>query len=269
MYFAFRQLRRRGFAPYLGTLGGSRLLPSGERASLRGFHPTTVFRLMQASVAPRVKICCISSVEEAQTAIQCGAAALGLVSTMPSGPGVISWELVAEVAATVPPPIATFLLTCSQDAEEIVEQQRRCGTNTVQICDRLERGSYGELKRAMPGIALVQVVHVGGEESVREAVSVAEQVDAILLDSGNQSVAVKELGGTGRTHDWCLSRQIRKAVRVPIFLAGGLKAENVSEAVKAVGPFGLDLCSGVRTDGQLDPGKLARFFAQLLARASE
>lgn len=222
---------------------------------------------MQASIAPRVKICCISSVEEAQTAIQCGASALGLVSTMPSGPGVIDWDLIAEIAATVPPPIATFLLTCSQDAQEIGEQQRRCGTNTVQLCDRLERGSHAELRRAMPGIALVQVVHVSGEGAVREAMSVAGQVHAILLDSGNQSLAVKQLGGTGRTHDWRLSRRIREAVGVPIFLAGGLKAENVAEAVRAVGPFGVDLCSGVRTDGRLDPEKLARFFARLPGRA--
>ncbi len=223
---------------------------------------------MQASLVPRVKVCCISSVEEAQTAIRCGASALGLVSTMPSGPGVISWELIAEISATVPPPIATFLLTCSQDAEEIADQQHGCGTSTVQICDRLKRGTYAEIRRAMPGIALVQVVHVSGKESVREAVSVSEQVDAILLDSGNQSLAVKELGGTGRVHDWRLSRQIREAVHVPIFLAGGLKTENVAEAVRAVGPFGLDLCSGVRTDDQLDPKKLSRFFAQLPSRES-
>jgi phosphoribosylanthranilate isomerase len=211
----------------------------------------------------RIKICCIASVEEAWMAIRAGASALGLVSAMPSGPGVITWERIAEIAAAVPPPIATFLLTCSQNAAEIVEQQRRCRTNTIQICDHLTTGSYDEIRRATPGISIVQVIHVGGEESVDEAVEVARHVDAILLDSGNQKLAIKELGGTGRTHDWRLSRRIRDAVNVPIFLAGGLSAVNVREAIKSVDPFGLDLCSGVRTDGALDEAKLRDFFSAL------
>ena len=218
---------------------------------------------MKASVKPRVKICCIGSVEEARTAVEYGASAVGLVGEMPSGPGVIPEELIARVAASVPPAVASFLLTCAQDAPSIVGQQRRAGTNTVQICDRLEAGSYEDLRAAMPGVALVQVVHVSGPESVEEAVRVAPRVDAILLDSGNQSLAVKELGGTGRTHDWELSRRIREAVEVPVFLAGGLNASNVAEAVRRVGPFGVDVCSGVRTNGRLDEKKLADFFSAL------
>src|SRR5919199_2400797 len=209
---------------------------------------------------PRVKICCIASVEEARVAVECGASAVGLVSEMPSGPGVISEELIAEVAARVPPAVATFLLTCRQDAASIVGQQRRCRVNTIQLCDLVPREVYGELRARLPGVSLVQVVHVRGEESVEEARGAVPHVDALLLDSGNQTLAVKELGGTGRTHDWRLSRRIRDSVSVPVFLAGGLKPENVAEAVEVVRPFGLDVCSGVRTDGRLDAGKLKRFF---------
>jgi phosphoribosylanthranilate isomerase len=218
---------------------------------------------MQPATAPRVKICCISSVDEAWMAIRHGASALGLVSHMPSGPGVISEEVIIEIAAAVPPPIATFLLTSRQDVESIIAQQRRCRTNTLQFCDRLLSGTYRDLRRALPGIGLVQVIHVTGEESLHEALAVAPQVDALLLDSGNQSLAVKELGGTGRVHNWGISRRIRESIDVPIFLAGGLKPENVSTAVCDVGPFGLDICSGVRTEGRLDEHKLMRFFAQL------
>ena len=217
---------------------------------------------MKASSTPRIKICCISSVEEAHAAIHAGASALGLVSSMPSGPGVISEALITEIAATVPPPIGTFLLTCGQDAGDIIAQQRRCRTNTVQICDRLTTGTYADLRGAMPGISLVQVIHVSGEESLEEALSVAPHVDALLLDSGNQSLTVKELGGTGRVHDWSISRRIREQVNVPVFLAGGLRPENVGEAIHQVGPFGLDLCSSVRTEGRLDTEKLARFFTR-------
>jgi phosphoribosylanthranilate isomerase len=220
---------------------------------------------MEASSTPRIKVCCISSVEEARAAIRAGASALGLVSSMPSGPGVISEALITEIAATVPPPIGTFLLTCGQDARDIIAQQRRCRTNTVQICDRLTTGSYADLRGAMPGVSLVQVIHVTGEASLEEALSVAPHVDALLLDSGNQSLTVKELGGTGRVHDWSISRRIREQVGVPVFLAGGLRQENVGEAIRQVGPFGLDLCSGVRTGGCLDTGKLERFFTRLRA----
>jgi phosphoribosylanthranilate isomerase len=224
---------------------------------------------MKSTRMPRVKICCIGSIEEAALAIGAGASALGLVSLMPTGPGVISDEIIAEIAASVPPAIGTFLLTSRQSVAEIVEQQRFCRTNTIQLCDHLTRGTHRELKDALPGISLVQVIHVTGPESVDEAERVAPYVDAILLDSGNQKLAVKELGGTGRTHDWTLSRTIRESIDVPLFLAGGLTPENVGQAIDAVGPFGLDLCSGVRTDGKLDEDKLKRFFAAVQGGAAK
>jgi len=215
---------------------------------------------MKPTRVPRLKVCCISSVEEAEIAIECGASALGLVSSMPSGPGVISDELIAKIAATVPPAIGTFLLTSRQRVADIIEQQKFCRTNTIQICDHLTDGTHRDLKDALPGISIVQVVHVTGPESVEEAARVALDVDAILLDSGNQKLAVKELGGTGRTHDWSLSRAIRERIGVPLFLAGGLTPANVRNAIEEVRPFGLDLCSGVRSGGNLDVGKLRAFF---------
>lgn len=208
----------------------------------------------------RVKVCCMASVAEARLAIEHGAAAVGLVSAMPSGPGPIPEDLIAEIARTIPPGVSSFLLTCQQDADAIIDQQRRTRVNTIQICDRLPPGTHARLREALPGVSLVQVVHVTGPEAVDEAVAIAPEVDAILLDSGNQSLPIKELGGTGRTHDWRLSRAIRQSVDVPLFLAGGLKPENVAAAIREVRPFGVDVCSGLRTEGKLDPQKLAAFF---------
>jgi phosphoribosylanthranilate isomerase len=209
---------------------------------------------------PKVKICCISSLEEAQLAIKMGASALGLVAKMPSGPGPISDELIREIAATIPPPIASFLLTSRTDAASIAAHQQMVGTNTVQIVDALSEGTYADLRRALPGISIVQVIHVIDERSVEEALEIAPHVDALLLDSGNPNLTVKELGGTGRVHNWALSRQIVDQSSVPVFLAGGLKAENAKAAMDAVQPWGLDLCSGVRTNRDLDPAKLEAFF---------
>lgn len=211
-------------------------------------------------MTPRIKICCISSEQEAAQAISFGASAIGLVGKMPSGPGPIDDELIKTIAQSVPAPIATFLLTSEQTAGGIVAHHERTHTNTIQIVDELLGREYGVIRSALPQIKLVQVIHVTGESSVDEAAELAEFVDAILLDSGNPTLAVKELGGTGRRHDWRLSRKIVETCGKPVFLAGGLKPENVREAIEVVQPFGLDICSGVRTDGELDPVKLERFF---------
>jgi len=205
---------------------------------------------------PRVKVCCIASVHEAWSAIEAGASALGLVSAMPSGPGVIDESTIAEIAVRVPPPIATFLLTSETTDDAIVAQHRRCGTNTLQLCDDVDVTVVARLRCELKGIAIVQVIHVTGPESVERARVVAPHVHALLLDSGNTSLPVKLLGGTGRTHDWALSRQIRDAVDVPLFLAGGLDATNVASAIAAVDPFGIDVCSGVRLGGRLDRPRL-------------
>jgi len=151
-------------------------------------------------------------------------------------------------------------LQARSEVADIIEQQRFCRTNTIQICDHLSLGTHRDLRDALRGIGVVQVIHVTGPESVEEAACVAPHVDAILLDSGNQKLAVKELGGTGRTHDWTLSRAIRERIEIPLFLAGGLTPENLGQAIEEVHPFALDVCSGVRTDGKLDATKLKRFF---------
>jgi phosphoribosylanthranilate isomerase len=213
-------------------------------------------------VRPRIKICCIQDIGEARRAIGAGASAIGLVAKMPSGPGPISDEEIRIIAAVVPPPIGTFLLTCETSVGRIASHHRRTRTNTIQLVDALEGEEYGKLKRALPGVKIVQVIHVIDDSSVESAVRISEFADALLLDSGNPGLPVKELGGTGRTHDWKLSRRIRIAARCPVFLAGGLKPENVRRAVDEVEPFGLDLCSGIRREGRLDPLLLELFMKE-------
>lgn len=188
-----------------------------------------------------------------------GASAVGLVSRMPSGPGPIPDARIRDIARTVPPGVATFLLTCETSAEPIIAQQRYCGANTLQLVDEVGSGVHNALREALPGIRIVQVIHVRDEGALTEAQRVAAHVDAILLDSGNPSLATKELGGTGRAHDWAVSRKIRDAVQVPVYLAGGLNPQNVGKAIAQVQPFGVDVCSGLRTDGRLDPIKLDQF----------
>jgi phosphoribosylanthranilate isomerase len=207
----------------------------------------------------RIKICCISSISEALTAIESGADAIGLVARMPSGPGPIPDELIRQVARAIPPPIGTFLLTSETSASEIIQHHRRTLTNTIQIVDLLSNGTYTQIKEALPTVKIVQVIHVIDSKSVDLAVGLSEYVDALLLDSGNPNLKVKELGGTGRVHNWKLSRQIRDKSKCPVFLAGGLNPENVRQAIEEVQPFAIDVCSGVRSNGALDKKKLSAF----------
>ncbi len=206
---------------------------------------------------PAVKVCCIASIEEAQLAITAGADILGLVSAMPSGPGPLPDELIAQIAAAVPAPTQTFLLTCRTCAVDIAEQHRTVRTTGLQLVDHVPLDELRQLRQLCPGVRLVQVIHVLDEASIEEARAVAPLVDALLLDSGNPRLLVKELGGTGRTHNWATSARIVQAVQpMPVFLAGGLDASNVAQALAEVKPHGVDLCSRLRTDDRLDRVKL-------------
>ncbi|MCG2617488.1 phosphoribosylanthranilate isomerase [Terrimonas sp. NA20] len=209
----------------------------------------------------KIKICCIASIEEAMMAINAGANAVGLVARMPSGPGPISDESIAAITPHITKEIASFLLTSEQSAAEIIAHIQRTGANTVQIVDELTAGTYDQIREAMPSVSIVQVIHVTGEESIEQAIGIQDQVDYILLDSGNPKAAVKTLGGTGNTHNWEISRELVSRVSKPVFLAGGLNADNVQQAIEMVKPYGVDICNGVRTEGKLDRVKLQAFIS--------
>lgn len=206
-----------------------------------------------------MKVCCIATPEEANLAIDAGADALGLVSAMPSGPGPISEAIIESIVERVEGRAATVLLTSRQDATAIGDQLDRIRPAVVQLVDELDDRAYTRLRHSHPDVVLMQVIHVRDGGAVDEAARVAPLVDAILLDSGNPNAIVKELGGTGRVHDWSISRAIRDGVHVPVFLAGGLRVSNVAEAIAAVRPFGVDVCSGVRVDGRLDSDAVRAF----------
>lgn len=192
-------------------------------------------------------------------AIHAGANAVGLVAKMPSGPGPIPDELISAIVKTIPPAISSFLLTSEQSAVNIIAHLQRTHTTTVQIVDELTEGSYSEIRDAVPNIKIVQVIHITGDESIEEAIKLQNHVDAFLLDSGNPKATIKTLGGTGNTHNWNISAELVRAVNIPVFLAGGLNALNVAEAIATVQPYGVDICSGVRINGKLDKQKLQAF----------
>lgn len=209
----------------------------------------------------RVKICCISSEDEAQLAIRFGADAVGLVAEMPSGPGTISDRKIAEIARSVPPAVSCFMLTPEITASGIAEHLLRTGVATVQLVRYLSLAETMSLDRVLVSTRRVQVIHMEGPEALDLIGKYENHVHAFLLDSGKPSAVTPELGGTGRTHDWDLSRQFVEKSKKPVFLAGGLTPENVQDAIARVKPFGVDVCTGVRTNGHLDPKKLEAFMS--------
>lgn len=217
----------------------------------------------------QLKVCCIATVAEAELALAHGADAIGLVSAMPSGPGPIPDADIAVIARATAMRARRFLLTSRTTADEIAAHVRGAGTDTVQLVDTPSEQVLRDLRRMTADIALVPVIHVRGADAIAQAQALAPLADAPLLDSGNPGGAVRELGGTGRTHDWDVSAALVRAVApCPVFLAGGLRADNVAEAVRTVRPSGVDLCSGVRTGGRLDAAKLAAFVAALRSALS-
>ena len=211
----------------------------------------------------RVKICCIASQDEADLAVKAGADAVGLVGAMPSGPGSISDRKISEIAKQVPPATSCFLLTSETSASGIAEHLLRTGVSTVQLVQHLSLKETLSLDRVLLSTRRVQVVHMEGPEALDLIDTHEPYVHAFLLDSGRPSADTPELGGTGRTPDWALSRAFVEKSKKPVFLAGGLTPENVGDAIARVKPFGVDVCTGVRTNGHLDPKKLEAFMGAI------
>ena len=202
------------------------------------------------------KVCCIQNKEEADLSILHGATTLGLVGPMPSGPGPIPLDQIKTIVNHVNHRVATWLLTSKTSYDEIIHEYALTQTSGIQLVDEVEDDVYGRLRSAYKDLFIVQVRHVETDGDPLELAAVAPEVDAILLDSGSPSNAVKVLGGTGKTHDWKISKAIIERAQVPVVLAGGLNPSNAQSAIAAVQPAALDVCSGLRTDGKLDLSKL-------------
>ncbi len=213
---------------------------------------------------PHIKICCISSVEEARLASGAGAHLLGLVGPMPSGPGVLTLDAARAIAAHDHRPARPILLTASDTAADIARDAATVGVSSVQVVRHIavqEARTLGE-----SGLDYVQVIHVEGPDSVDLVDTYAEHCSAFLLDSGRPAAGF--LGGTGAVHDWSLSAGFVRRSPRPVWLAGGLTPENVGAAIETVRPDGLDICSGLRREGRLDAG-LLRDYIVAIDRATE
>jgi len=210
-----------------------------------------------------LKICGIQAASEAAAAAEAGATALGFLL------GLTHWagdETTPDAAATtirtLPPHIEPVLVTHLLDEAAIADLARGIGARAIQVHDDLSPAGLRRLRALAPGLRLVKAVHVTGPEAAGKAAEYAGVADALLLDSRTAD----RLGGTGRTHDWSLSREIVRASPVPVYLAGGLRPENVTEAIARVRPAGVDVNSGVEDEsGRKDTRKMRAFVARARA----
>jgi phosphoribosylanthranilate isomerase len=207
----------------------------------------------------KVKVCCVASPEEARLAVSFGVAAIGMVDETPSGEGRLPVPTIAEIVREAPHGVGTFLLTSARDVDRLEELHRVTGVNTLQLFDGLASEDYGRLRRRAPRLSLVQSIHVRDESAVECAQAVSRHVDAICLDSADPEPPFRWQNPAGQTHDWEISRQIVEAVHVPVMLAGGLTPDNVCRAIRIVRPYGVDVCTGVRSGGRLDQSLLVAF----------
>jgi len=212
-----------------------------------------------------IKICCIQNLAEAELSFELGADYVGLISAMPSGPGPIPEDQITQIISQIPDASQAVLLTSLTSIDEIIAQQQRTGAGVLQLCRQLTIDQLVELRRQLPGIELMPVVHVTGPDAQKSALNMMPYSDKLLLDSGSPNAAVPVLGGTGEIHDWSISAQIVREVDVPVFLAGGLSPGNVVEAIEGVNPAGVDICSGIRIDGLLDEDKLVAYVNAIYA----
>ncbi len=213
--------------------------------------------------SPRVKICGIRSEDDLSIAVTSGADAVGFISGVTHrSEDALTPERVAELVAVTPPYVSTVLVTHLEAAEQIVWLAESLGVDTIQVHGLVSSQTLHEVFSLSNGRRrITRAVHVTGEESVRDAVAAMRVCHAVHLDSRTAD----RLGGTGRTHDWSISRKIVDVLApFPVILSGGLRPENVAGAVDAVRPFAVDVNSGIEDDrGNKDLDRSSRFVAEI------
>jgi phosphoribosylanthranilate isomerase len=211
----------------------------------------------------RVKICGVTSADDARLAAVCGADAVGvLVGQRHPSTDFVSSNEAAAILAALPPFVTAALVTHEYDPAAVADAIAVVRPNVVQIHSEMPPTDCAELRNRFGGIRIIKSYHVTGPEAVDYGRRYVDAVDGFVLDSLNP--ATGQVGGTGLTHDWNFSAAIVRRYRLPVMLAGGLTPANVAAAVAVVRPFGVDVNSGVKgaIGGRKDPGKMREFIVR-------
>jgi phosphoribosylanthranilate isomerase len=210
----------------------------------------------------RVQIAGVSSLEEALAAEQAGADALGFTVRLPTGVHDGLTEAKARgIIAALPPFVTSVAITYVENPREAVDLCRYLGVAALQLHGPFPTQELPLIRAALPHLKLIRAVHVTGPEALAQARALEPRVDALILDTYDP--ATGRHGATGKTHDWSISRQIVAQTRTPVILAGGLTPDNIADAIRTVGPWAVDVHSGVEdADGARNLGALRAFIAR-------
>lgn len=204
-----------------------------------------------------VKICGIRSIEDALAAAAAGADILGFHVGLIGARAPLEAESVAKIIAKLPAGVSSVMVTSITEPNELIKLARATGAKILQLYGDATPETILKVKKALP-VQVWKVLNVSNEGSIAEARKYEGSADAIALDTLNKETGVR--GGTGKTHDWNISRKIVESISIPVILAGGLNPENVAEAIKIVQSYGVDVNSGVSNpDGTKDIAKVKSF----------
>lgn len=210
----------------------------------------------------RVKICGITRGADLEAAVEAGADAVGFVADVSvESPREVDVATAAELVADVPPFVSSVLVTMGDSPDRVVDTARTVRPDVLQVHGTFDAEQLGYL-RSETGTKLVVAVNSSDHERARDIDAAA---DAILVDSTTDEHA----GGTGRTHDWDATHELVQELRSPVVLAGGLTPENVTEAIRIVEPFGVDVASGVEQSGGIKDHMAVSTFVQNAERMPE
>ncbi len=207
----------------------------------------------------RVQIAGVSSLDEALACERAGVDALGFTVRLPHGiHDGLTEDKARSIIAALPPFLSTVAITYVDNAREAVELCRFLGVSTLQLHGDFPTAEIPLLRAGLPHLRVIRALNVVGPESVERVRDIQRRVDAVILDTFDPVTGMR--GATGKTHDWELSRQIVSRARVPVILAGGLTPDNVAAAIEQVGPWGVDVHTGVESeDGRRDLAKIREF----------
>lgn len=203
----------------------------------------------------KVKICGNTNRKDALAAAKLGADFVGAIVEVPvDTPRKVTAQEAKEILADFSTPIGKVIVIVPRTIEEAAALYEEIRPDFVQLHGSEDVQFVRELRSLIP-CNIIKTIHVRSEATINEAKRFSKYSDALLLDTPSE-----QLGGSGRTHDWVLSRKIVEAAGIPVILAGGLTPENVAEAIRSVRPYAVDVSSGVeKKEGKKDYAKVKKF----------
>jgi len=215
--------------------------------------------MLMAGAKVKVKICGITRIEDLYASAMAGADLVGFIVDVPSSPRNLTIKEAEDLIKASPPSVVKVVVSVFRSVERLLEIYDRLKPDLMQV-HAIPRG-HKQIREIAMRVPMIRAMNMSENPSPEEILLEASTFRAILADSH----APGKHGGTGITHDWSISGRIRDLIYPkPLILAGGLRPENVCEAILTVKPFAVDVSSGVESKpGIKDEQKITSFIREV------